>query len=200
MKTARKALMLILCAALLVSATVMGTLAYLTSNDSVTNTFSVGQVKITLTEAPVDAEGQATDGDRVKANAYKLYPGKEYDKDPTVFVDANSEDCWLFVKVENGIAQIEANGEGNDTIAEQIAANGWTLVSGETNVYARATTNVARDSVKVFESFAIAESVTNDTLANYGTAMVNVTAYAVQADGFDTAADAWAAAKTELSA
>ena len=37
MKTARKALMLILCAALLVSATVMGTLAYLTDDDAVTN-------------------------------------------------------------------------------------------------------------------------------------------------------------------
>ena len=83
MKTARKALMLILCAALLVSATVMGTLAYLTSKDTVTNTFSVGKVAITLDELDVDNSTEG-ENDRDKANAYHLLPGETYDKDPTV--------------------------------------------------------------------------------------------------------------------
>jgi len=61
---------------------VFGTLAYLTATDTVTNTFTVGKVQITLDEAPVDANGETTDGDRVKKNNYHLLPGHEYDKDP----------------------------------------------------------------------------------------------------------------------
>ena len=51
MKTKSKALLLTLCAVLLVAASVMGTMAYLTSTDKVENTFTVGNVKITLDEA-----------------------------------------------------------------------------------------------------------------------------------------------------
>ena len=53
MKTARKVLMIALCAVLLVSISVMGTMAYLTSQDTVTNTFTVGKVAINLDEADV---------------------------------------------------------------------------------------------------------------------------------------------------
>ena len=41
MKTRSKALLLTLCAVLLVAASVLGTMAYLTSTDEVTNTFTV---------------------------------------------------------------------------------------------------------------------------------------------------------------
>ena len=51
MKTRSKALLLILCAMLLLIASALGTVAYLTVQDTVTNTFSVGQVKITMDEA-----------------------------------------------------------------------------------------------------------------------------------------------------
>lgn len=198
MKTARKALLIALCCVLLVAASVLGTLAYLTDSEAVTNTFTVGKVDITLDEAPVGADGQAIAGNRVQANEYKLYPGKEYDKDPTVTVASNSEDCWLFVKVENGIEAIEDKTKEGNTIAAQLDANGWTLVAGESDVYARTATNKAGDSEVVFETFKIAETVTD--VSAYSTATVKVTAYAVQAEGFDTAAEAWAAAKTELGA
>lgn len=57
MKTKSKALLLTLCAVLLVAASVMGTMAYLTSTDKVENTFTVGNVKITLDEAKVNTDG-----------------------------------------------------------------------------------------------------------------------------------------------
>ncbi len=185
-----KALLLALCAVLLVVSTVFATLAYLTSTDKVENTFTVGNVKITLDEVKVTPDGTAEGTDRVKENTYKLMPGHSYTKDPTIHVDAASEDCWLFVKVENGLADIlDAT-----TIADQLEANGWTLVSETENVYARAATNKAGEDVKVFENFKIKGDVANDTLATYAGKKIVVTAYAIQADGFTTAEAAWTAA------
>ena len=93
-----KAILMALCAVLLVAASVMGTLAYLTSTDTVVNTFTVGKVEITLDEADVNADGTPVQGaDRVDANEYHLLPGHTYAKDPIVHVDADSEDCYLFV-------------------------------------------------------------------------------------------------------
>lgn len=176
-----------------------GTLAYLTSQDAVTNTFTVGNVAITLDEAPVGENGKEIEGDRVDENSYKLLPGHEYDKDPTIHVAAGSEDCWLFVKVENGIKDIEATGD--TTIAKQMEKNGWTLIDATNGIYAHNAKASADDDVVVFETFKIGgDGVTNEILAAYNGKSITVTAYAVQAAGFDTAADAWAAAKTELGA
>ena len=209
-----KAILMALCAVLLVAASVMGTLAYLTSTDTVTNTFTVGKVAITLDEAKVDPDGTPVQGAaRVNANKYHLLPGHTYKKDPTIHVAADSEDCYLFVKVENGIADIEAA----TTIADQMTAKGWEAVAGKSGVYVY--TNKTSEpfavthgsNVPVFEEFTILGTVTNDQLAggavdpsipdgvttpNYGEAEVIVTAYAVQADGFanKTAAEIWTAA------
>ena len=85
MKTRSKALLLTLCAVLLVTASVLGTMAFLTSNDEVVNTFSVGSVAIKLDEAKANTDGSLVDGaDRVKANSYKLLPGHTYNKDSMV--------------------------------------------------------------------------------------------------------------------
>lgn len=185
----RRVLMLAVCAVMLVCLSVGATLAYLTSTDEVKNTFTVGKVAITLDEAKVNTDGTAvTPAERVKANTYKLMPGHNYTKDPTIHVDAGSEDCWLFVKVENGISAIEAE----TTIAQQMKANGWVELEGK-GVYYHAVIKSAdtdRD-IEIFSNFTIAGTVDNDTLAKYDEATVNVTAYAVQADGFNTAADAW---------
>lgn len=110
MKTKSKALLLTLCAVLLVAASVMGTMAYLTSTDKVENTFTVGNVKITLDEAKVNTDGTPVEGaDRVKANEYKLLPGHTYTKDPTVTVKAVSESSYVRMKVTfNNAAQIIA--------------------------------------------------------------------------------------------
>lgn len=200
MKTKSKALLMTLCAVLLVAASVLGTMAYLTSQDSVKNTFSIGKIAITLDEAQVDADGKAqTNVARVKENSYKLMPGHEYDKDPTVHVTANSENAYIFVKVENGIAAIEADG---NKIADQIVTtNGWKqLTDAEgapvANVYYQEYTKqtAAKDFV-VFKSFKVADTVTDTDLAKYEKANITITAYAVQQDGFANAKAAWDAAK-----
>lgn len=196
MKTRSKALLLTLCAVLLVTASMLGTMAYLTSTDGVKNTFTVGQVKITLDEE--DTDNSTPDADRDKANAYHLLPGNEYEKDPTVHVNAVSEDSWIFVKVENGIAAFEAatstEENGYKSISDQITANGWTALDGVANVYYKPYTKSATGSdLIVFSNFKIADTA-ND-VQGWATlnATVNITAYAVQKDGFDTASAAWTA-------
>ena len=191
MKKKTKALMLVLCAVLLVTASVLGTMAYLTSTDQVVNTFTVGKVAITLDEAKVNPDGTAvTPAERVKENAYHLLPGHGYTKDPTVHVQANSEDSFIFVKVENGIANYEAG----TTIAAQIAANGWTALDGVKNVYYKTYTKSAEiTNLPVFGHFTIADRANAaDSWNNFSAeTKVTVTAYAVQQDGFASAAAAW---------
>ena len=193
MKKKTKALMLVLCAVLLVTASVLGTMAYLTSTDKVVNTFTVGKVAITLDEAKVNADGTAvTPAERVKQNAYHLLPGHTYTKDPTVHVQANSEDSFIFVKVENGIEKYEAG----TTIAAQIAANGWTALTGVENVYYKTYTKSAESTdLPVFGNFTIADNANaTDGWNNFSAeTKVTVTAYAVQKSGFNTAFDAWQA-------
>jgi sipW-cognate class signal peptide len=191
MKTRTKALLLTLCAALLVCATVLATMAFLTATDSVKNTFTVGNVAITLDEAEVDANGQAvTPENRVDANQYKLIPGKAYTKDPTIHVATGSEDCWLFVKLENGLVDIT----GATTIENQMTAKGWAVIDATKNIYAYRSIASADDDVVVFETFTLTKDA---AVEDYETAEIVVTAYAVQADGFTSAADAWAAAGLE---
>lgn len=191
MKKKTKALMLVLCAVLLVTASVLGTMAYLTSTDKVVNTFTVGKVAITLDEAKVDPDGTAvTPAERVKENAYHLLPGHGYTKDPTVHVQANSEDSFIFVKVENGIANYEAG----TTIAAQIAENGWKPLTGVANVYYKDYTKRAEiTDLPVFGHFTIADNANAaDSWNNFSAeTKVTVTAYAVQQDGFVSVDQAW---------
>ena len=97
-----KAILMALCAVLLVAASVMGTLAYLTSTDTVVNTFTVGNVQIKLDEAKVDANGKAlasgarwhpTEND--PEQEYHLLPGHTYNKDPMVTVKAGSDKSYV---------------------------------------------------------------------------------------------------------
>lgn len=110
MKTKSKALLLTLCAVLLVAASVLGTMAYLTSSAEVKNTFTIGKVEIKLDEAKVTADGIPVEGAaRVTANSYKLMPGTTYTKDPTVTVKAGSEESYVRMKVTfNNAAEIIA--------------------------------------------------------------------------------------------
>ncbi len=108
-KTKTKALLMSLCAVLLVAASVLGTMAYLTDSKDVKNTFTVGNVAIKLDEAKVDENGNPVDKDgkvvdkteapRVTENKYKLLPGHVYVKDPTVTVVAPSVESYVRMKV-----------------------------------------------------------------------------------------------------
>lgn len=197
MKKTSKALLLSLCAVVLVTASVLGTMAYLTSTDEVVNTFTVGNVAITLDETDVDNSTPGED-DRDKANAYKLLPGHEYVKDPIVHVGADSEDCYLFVKVENEIADIE---DASKSVESQMIKAGWTVVDADNGIYVYGTTAAPSvvnggANVPVFENFTVSGTVDNTTLADYANKTITVTAYAIQADGFTgkTASEIWAEA------
>lgn len=114
-KTKTKALLMSLCAVLLVAASVLGTMAYLTDSKDVKNTFTVGNVTIKLDEAKVDEKGNLvknqddTLADRVTRNEYKLLPGHTYVKDTTVTVLAPSVESYVRMKVTfNKASQIIA--------------------------------------------------------------------------------------------
>lgn len=187
----RKVFTLVCSAILLVGISVGATVAYLTSSDDVTNTFTAGKVKITLDEAKVDEFGNETnEAARVQANTYRLLPGHTYAKDPTVHVEGGSDDCYIFVEITNEIEAIEAD----TTIHNQILANRWYSLAGVPGVYYREHEYAAaKTDYVVFEDFTILGTVDNDTLAAYENKTVKVTAYAIQKDGFTDANAAWVA-------
>lgn len=196
----KKILVACLCVALAVLTVAGTTLAYLTSKDTVTNTFTVGNVRITMDETDVD--NSTEDATRDQNNSYKLMPGQTYTKDPIIHVDANSEDCYLFVTVDNQIAAIEATGD--TAVAKQMEAKGWKAVEGQANLYVYVgTTAGASDplavtkgtNVAVFEKIVVSDDATNDDLNKVDNKNIVVNAYAVQAEGFTnkTAADIWGA-------
>ena len=207
MKTKRKALLLSLCAVLLVVASVMGTMAYLTSSDTVTNTFTVGKVEIKLDETDVTNPN----GPRVQANSYRLLPGLTYTKDPTVTVKAGSEPSYVKMTVTftkaaeldaifalNGGADMTSIFNGYDSTnwiykgnTEDTTANTRTYEFWYKEAVAAPTADVALDAL--FDQIKAPDSLTNSDLNNLKDLKITVNAYAIQADGFATAEAAWAA-------
>lgn len=175
----KKKLMTVLALVLVIAMSVAGTYAYLTSQAKVNNTFTVGNVSITMDEAKVNEYGVVdTSASRVTENSYKLVPGHEYTKDPTIHVGANSEDCYLFVEITNGLG----------TAGTINGLEGWTKVTGTENVYYYNTKVSANDKVVVFDSFTFAK---NGNPADFGSASIVIKACAIQADGFATPAAAY---------
>ena len=173
MKRTKKIITLAMAAVLLVSTTVAVTVAYLQdATEVVKNTFSVGDVQITLDEADVNLYGVANGTVRDKANEYKLIPGHTYVKDPTVHVDSTSEDCYLFVEVVNnlGAAEAESVNGGYQDIEAQMTANGWVkMATPNTNIWYLATNGIIRKidvdgadksnlNFEVFKEFKVLET------------------------------------------
>lgn len=211
MKKTKKIVALFLAAVMLVCTTVAATVAYLTAGtEYVKNTFTVGNVQIGLDEELVDQYGDTSNSSptRTNSNSYTLVPGHDYLKDPTVYVRELSQPCWVFVKVVNGLANVEAadgavkeDGAPYAPIEKQMEANGWLPLDGEIDVYYYEEIIDAREdevSKVVFGEFMIdGEAVFEDDSQNPTFEDVTIDAYAVQADGFETAADAWDAAEAE---
>lgn len=183
MKKAKKALLLVLCAALLVCASVVGTLAYLTSQDVAENTFTVGQVKIELKEYDVnDQTGEKTETEVDNLEDLELVPGREIQKHAFIKVDADSEACWLFVKIENNLGDaVTFNG-----------LTGWTAVEGHDGYYQYNATVNAREKIDVFHSLTVNTGKTYDHLNGITNKNINITAFAVQAEGVSQQ-NAWSA-------
>ena len=115
---------LILSVIILVGGVVGGTLAWLIADtDPVVNTFTYGDINITLEETKVDEDGNPVldpDGNPEKTktgNEYKMIPGASYLKDPIVTVLPDNEACWLFVKLEK-------KGDFDSFLTYEIA-DGW---------------------------------------------------------------------------
>ena len=211
MKTRSKALLLTLCAVVLVIATVFGTMAYLTSTDEVTNTFTVGQVKIKLDEAKANTDGSlVANAERVKANSYKLLPGHTYNKDPMVTVLSGSESSYIkmtvtFSKAKELDAIFDPNGATLTNIFNGYDAANWIYKGNTENASANTRTyefwyketvaapdaDVALDAL--FDSITVPGNLTNAQLATIEGMTITVNAYAIQADGFANADAAWAA-------
>ena len=111
-----------------------GTIAYLTSHSQLTNTFTVGQIspidpgKPGPGEKPIDPEAEKNG--KLSGNLYepswvkdsKLLPTASIAKDPYVGVGAGSEECDVFVYVNNTV-------KNNDNIYFTINT-GWEPVEG----------------------------------------------------------------------
>ncbi|MBR6644839.1 MAG: SipW-dependent-type signal peptide-containing protein [Clostridia bacterium] len=89
MNTKVKSIILALCALTVATATLFATLAYLTDKETVVNTFTVGNVDISLQETDVDGDGDES------SNSYHIIPGNTYEKDPTVTVKSSSEEAYV---------------------------------------------------------------------------------------------------------
>ena len=189
MKNWSKVIAIAVCAVSLVAASVLGTIAALmVRSDTVTNTFTVGKISIKLDESRVDTAGNVIDNQRVLANTYKLFPAKNYTKDPELHVEAGSESCYLFIQVTNGIAAIEDQTEGS-TIEDQILKNGWTHL--DDGIYWRLYTDTTgKVDYPIFEEFTVGD-VTDEQLSKCENATVTITAYAVQSAEVADASAAW---------
>lgn len=165
---------IIATAALIITVGIGATLAYIVSSSrTLENTFTVGKVNITLTETT--------------GKEYKILPGATLHKDPTVKVLADSDDCWVLVKVEKS--------SDFDEFCTYEIAEGWTEMDGADGVYYRQAKKSSADTdfnVLNGDLIKVKDTVTEEqlnTLNTYPT--LSFTAYAVQRDGVPTAAAAW---------
>lgn len=174
----KKKLTTVLAIVLVVALSVAGTYAYLTDKTGpVVNTFTVGNVNIDLTEGT--------------GEFYKMVPGTTIGKDPKVTVKADSEACWLFVKVEK-------SANFADFLTYDMA-NGWTALDGVNGVFYRqveAGTANQDFAVLANNTVSVKSNVTKammDGLTDATRPTLTFTAYACQIAGFENnAAGAWA--------
>ena len=175
----KKKLTTVLAIVLVVALSVAGTYAYLTSKTAtITNTFTVGKVKIDLTETT--------------GTEYQLIPGKVHEKNPIVTVIGGSEKCYLFVKFEEN-----GNAAKYLDYTSLLAAPDWTQgddTNIPANVWYRVVDKSATDTtfhLLASDKVTIKNTVTNDNMAEAAKAQLVYTAYACQHEGM-TAAQAWA--------
>ena len=157
----------------LVIATAVGTsLALLTDRTApIENTFTVGNVDIELSESN---------------NTYKLIPGNDIAKDPTVTVKSGSENCWLFVKVEvdTDLAKVI-----------EYTLDGWTAVPDVANVYYKKDATVGSYAVLTDNIVKVKLAATSAEIAAAKDKKMIITAYACQSENVTTVAQAWDAVK-----
>ena len=175
---------LIAAIVLVIGCTAGGTVAWLVSKPAaITNVFTVGNINAELAETKT---------------AFKIVPGVDIDKDPVATVTANSEDCYLFVKLteENWPTFTEADNTTRKVKYE--IAGGWTKL--EDGVYYRVVTKSDTEDqsypVLKDDKVTVSNTLTKENAdAITGDPKLTVAVYAVQKEGMGSAADAWETAK-----
>lgn len=162
----------------LILAAAPATYSYLTaSSGRIVNTFAGGAISLTLDEAKVDGNGQATSDARVTENTYKVMPGVTLDKDPTVTVLAGSEECYVFLYVDDPLAE--------EYFAIDYSSD-WTAIAsaGTSTLYVyKSTIDASEEDVEltpIFTQIEVSDSMTSDEIAELGEVSVTIEAYAVQ--------------------
>lgn len=218
-KRALKIVALLCCAALLVGATIGATVAYLTSTTNVvSNTFSVGRVKIKLDESAIKKDGNNwiadPDSPRVVENTYRLEPACTYSKDPAVTVEADSEEAYIraFVTVSK-IRELNTVLTGHNAVLKDFFvgrdATKWNVINLNNPVYDPAkdtatfeyryhtTVSTANGGAQMLEplftEIDVPDSFTGDDLASISGMKIEIVAQAIQAAGFADETAAWTA-------
>lgn len=201
-----KALLILVAIAVLVSVSVYATVAFFTDETSVTNTFTVGRVHITLDEAQVNTDGTpVTPANRTEeGNKYHLLPGKTYTKDPVLTVKGESDSAYVRMMVTITCAnELTAayNRYGASTFTPDLLLNnfgtGWTLhasYSDTTNNslifeyrYSGPVTPAGTDVrlPALFDSFTIPGAFDGADLASIASMSITVQGHAIQRTGFE---------------
>lgn len=222
MKTAKKMVIYGICALLIATTSILGTLAYLTDSEEVTNTFTMGKVSIILNEAKVDEAGKPEGNTRVTSNAYKMIPGMTYVKDPTMTVENGSAEAYVRMLVKINCYK-ELQDIFNNQFLPQNFVKGWddTVWVSTRVVDVDTTANVAtyefryKEAVKadtadvklepLFTEFTVPGEFDGDDLAKLNGFEIKVIGHAIQTGSFvDNAGNAdvdaaWAAFDAQIA-
>lgn len=178
-----RALVALVAVVLLIGCAAGGTVAWLVSKPAaIVNTFTIGDIKASLAETTKD---------------YHIVPGVDIAKDPVATVVENSEDCYLFVKIdEENWPTFTDNGTRK---VDYAVADGWKKLEGEDGVYYREVSksadNQAFDILKD-NKVTVSSSLTKDELTKVtNQPKLTFTVFAVQRSGVDTPVEAWALTK-----
>ena len=190
----KKTLITILATVLVCCCMIGGTLAWLFDQTyTVTNTFTVGNVNIKLTEVNyADSSNPLDATDAAKGQSFKMIPGSTIDKKAEVTVLAGSEACYVYVKIAE-------NDTGN--VINWTIADGWKQLEDVTGVYYREQDDLSSSSVdatySVFEGdkVTVSQDLLQSDTSNPTIATIAITAYAIQSANTGTAKEAWTAGK-----
>ena len=205
---------LIACISLIAIASTIITFALLTfETDTLVNTFTVGQVSLKLDETDVDETGTPIpNANRVTGNEYKLIPGKEYVKDPTMTVLSGSEASYVRILVTITKAKEMKEVFGSDFLPEKYVS-GWdktkwistSIKENDDNSityefrYHKVVTGYVDGKKQevvlepLFNKFTAPESLTSEDLKKIEGFEIKVVGHGIQATGFKSAEEAWAA-------
>ena len=200
MKKSQKLMITSLLALVVVLLGIAPTLSWLFSTSQpVINTFSGGTIAIKLDEALVDADGKAIEGEgaqRVTANRYKYVAGAVLDKDPTATVLKGSEECYVFLCVENGLTEKFTMNYDTQSWRRVAEEEGKSVFIYNIKVDAsESETDVVLPPV--FTTVTVSEELTSEDIETLGERTICVTAYAVQTHSL-TEKDAIALAVTQF--